>query len=177
VGLTLVRRLVLMHGGRVEARSEGPGKGSEFVVRLPVCQGPVPAAEPGDCAPGAAAPPRRILVVDDNRDSAQSLATLLRLTGNDVLATSDPVAALKEAPQFRPDVAILDIGLPRMDGYELARRLRGLPGLEHVRLAALTGYGSEEDRRRSRAAGFDDHLVKPVEMETLQEFLAGKGQR
>jgi signal transduction histidine kinase len=174
IGLTLVRRLVQMHGGRVEAHSEGPGKGSEFMVRLPLYRGPLP--EPDDSGDGAAvaAPPRRILVVDDNRDSAQSLATLLRLTGNDVLAANDPRAALEAAARFRPEVAILDIGLPGMDGYELARRLRSLPGLEHLRLAALTGYGSEEDRRRSRDAGFDDHLVKPVEMETLQAFLSGK---
>jgi signal transduction histidine kinase len=174
IGLTLVRRLVEMHGGRAEAHSEGAGKGSEFVVRLPALAGAVPA--PRTDAEGAAepaGPPRRILVVDDNLDSAHSLATLLRLFGNEVLEAHDGAAALEAAGAFRPDVAILDIGLPGMDGYELARRLRRLPGLEHVRLAALTGYGSEQDRRRSRAAGFDDHLVKPVELETLQAFLNG----
>ncbi len=175
IGLTLVRRLVQMHQGSVEAHSEGPGKGSEFVVRLPIYRGPIPTAAPSDngsCTTPAA--PRRILVVDDNKDSAQSLAMLLRLTGNEVLTAADANAALAAAPKFRPDIAILDIGLPGMNGYELARQLRHLPGLEHIHLAALTGYGSEEDRRRSRDAGFDEHLTKPVEMETLQALLARK---
>jgi signal transduction histidine kinase len=173
IGLTLVRRLVEMHGGRVRAYSEGPGKGTEMVVRLPARRAPeVPANGDDGEAPAPAVQPRRILVVDDNRDSAHSLATLLRLFGNEVQAAHDGASALAAAERFRPEVAILDIGLPGMDGYELARRLRQLPGLGSLRLAALTGYGSEEDRRRSRDAGFDDHLVKPVEMESLQAFLA-----
>jgi signal transduction histidine kinase/CheY-like chemotaxis protein len=172
IGLTLVRRLVEMHGGSVRASSAGPGKGSEFVVRLPLFFGPLPAPAHGNGSGEHPAAGHRILVVDDNRDSASSLAVLLRLSGHEVVTAHDGAAALEKAEHFRPQLALLDIGLPGMDGYELARRLRQLPGLRQVRLAALTGYGSEEDRRRSRAAGFDHHLVKPVEREALLVLLA-----
>jgi signal transduction histidine kinase/DNA-binding response OmpR family regulator len=172
IGLTLVRRLVAMHGGSVSAFSAGPGTGSEFVVRLPLYGDPVPAAHGDGHEVQVRMLPHRILVVDDNRDSALSLAMLLQLAGNEVETAHDGPDALQAAGRFHPDVALLDIGLPRMDGYELARRLRRLPGLKRVRLAALTGYGSEEDRRRSREAGFNYHLVKPIEMETLQTLLA-----
>jgi signal transduction histidine kinase/DNA-binding response OmpR family regulator len=171
IGLTLVRRLVEMHNGGVQAYSAGVGRGSEFVVRLPLNWEVVPGSGP---APNGALVPtksRRILVVDDSRDSALSLAMLLRLLGNDVATAHDGPAALEVAQRFGPEIAFLDIGLPGMDGFELARRLRTLPGLRKVRLAALTGYGSAEDRRRSQEAGFDRHLVKPMEMETLQAVL------
>jgi signal transduction histidine kinase len=173
IGLTLVRRLVMMHGGSVAAFSQGPGKGSEFVVRLPQYRGGAPPVHVADAESASAEiVSRRILVVDDNQDSALSLAMLLRLSGNEVVTAHDGPTALALASGFRPELALLDIGLPGMDGYELARRLRELPGLTGLRLAALTGYGSDEDRRRSRTAGFNLHLVKPVEMEALQALLA-----
>jgi PAS domain S-box-containing protein len=174
IGLTLVKRLVELHGGRVEAHSAGPGQGSEFVVRLPA------ASERGERGEGAAAgseaprvPRRRVLVVDDNPDAADSFALLLRLAGQDVRTAYDGPSALARAEEFRPELVFLDIGMPGMDGYELARRLRAHPDLEGVGLVALTGWGQEEDRRRSQEAGFDRHLVKPVEPKMLGELLAG----
>ncbi len=172
IGLTLVKRLVEMHGGTVTAHSEGPGKGSEFVVRLPLAG----EARPAAAAPQAGEPPaaaaRRILVVDDNRDAADSLGLLLRFLGHEVRVAHDGPAALEAARAWRPAVVLLDIGMPGMDGYAVARALRALPELEGVVLIALTGWGQEEDRRRSRAAGFDHHLIKPVDLEALQALLA-----
>jgi signal transduction histidine kinase/ActR/RegA family two-component response regulator len=173
IGLTLVRRLVEMHGGRVQALSDGPGTGSAFVVRLPArpaaCEGP-PASGPP--AP-AAVPRRRVLVVDDNADAAESLAMLLRLEGQEVRVAHDGPAALEAARAERPNVIFLDIGMPGMDGYEVCRRLRQESGLNGAVLVAVTGWGQEEDRRRGQEAGFDRHLVKPVGMEVLQQVLAG----
>jgi CheY-like chemotaxis protein len=176
VGLTLVKSLVEMHGGRVEAHSEGPGKGSEFVVRLPAlpADSPLPkdggGTEPAALAP---APGRRVLVVDDNVDVAEMLALVLREEGHEVRTAHDGPAALQAAESFRPEVVLLDIGLPRMDGYEVARRLRGQAGMKKALLVALTGYGQEEDRRRAEKAGFDVHLVKPANPAALQSLLAG----
>ncbi len=175
IGLTLVKRLVELHGGSVTAHSDGPGKGSEFVIVLPALPptrpAAPPAAEPAE-APSAAPPPAlRVLVVDDNVDAAESLATLLRLEGQDVRVAHDGPAALEAAPAYRPDVVFLDIGMPGMDGYEVARRLRREPGLEGVLLVALTGWGQDEDRRRSREAGFDEHLVKPVDPAAVATLL------
>jgi CheY-like chemotaxis protein len=174
IGLTLVRTLAEMHGGGVTAHSEGPGKGSEFVVRLPVApdsDGCLPAGETGSAAPAPEVPPGlRILVVDDNRDAADSLALLLRLWGHEVRTSYDGPTGLKEAGSYFPQLVFLDIGLPGLDGYEVARRLRGELGGE-LRLVAMTGYGQEEDRRRSREAGFDLHLVKPVDTNCLQEVV------
>jgi signal transduction histidine kinase/CheY-like chemotaxis protein len=176
IGLTLVRQLTEMHDGRVEAFSEGPGRGSEFVVRLPLLPETGSVAPGGDDRPGAglarAPAQRRILVVDDNRDSAESLATLLRLVGNDVRTAHDGAEALAVAAAYQPDLMLLDIGLPVLNGYEVARRLRTEPGYGRPVLVALTGYGSDEDRRRSLVAGFDHHLVKPVDFDTLQQLLA-----
>jgi PAS domain S-box-containing protein len=173
LGLALVRRLVEMHGGGVEAHSDGPGKGSEFVVRLPLLRNPIPAQpRPKPDGDGDGPSCRRVLVVDDNRDAAESLAVLLRHAGHEVRTAWDGPAALDLAPGFRPEVVLLDIGLPGMDGYEVARRLRGRPELEHVVLVAVTGYGQDEDRRRSGAAGFAYHLTKPVEPAALQRLLA-----
>ena len=177
LGLAVVRKLVEMHGGGVQAVSEGPGRGSEFVVRLPLlppdrCK---PAPTPEKQSRQAGTPPRRVLIVDDNRDAADSLAVLLKLAGHEVRVAYDGPSALAEAPNFRPDVVLLDIGLPRMDGCEVARRLRQQPGMENVLLVALTGFGQEQDRRRSHEAGFNAHCVKPVDFEVLQAVLARPG--
>jgi PAS domain S-box-containing protein len=171
IGLTLVKRLAELHGGSVSAFSAGPGRGSEFTVRLPgAAGGPAPSAAPE--AAGAAAPGRRVLVVDDNVDAADTLALLLRLAGHEVRVAYDGPSALGLAAEFRPQVVLLDLGMPVMDGYEVARRLRRQPGLGGVVLVALTGWGQEEERRLSRAAGIDHHLVKPIEPEKLHEVLA-----
>jgi PAS domain S-box-containing protein len=174
IGLTLVRRLVEAHGGTVTALSEGAGRGSEFIVRLPLlspgASEPSVADEP---SPGAApAARRRILIVDDHRDAANSLAVLLRLHGQEVRTAHDGLEAVEAARAFRPDVVLLDIGLPRLNGLEVARRLRENLGLTDALLVAVTGYGQLEDRGRSREAGFDAHLVKPVDLDALMPLLA-----
>jgi signal transduction histidine kinase len=172
IGLTLVRSLVSMHGGTVEARSDGPGRGSEFVVRLPLAAGRLaPHERDGDGRPAAVAP-RRILVVDDNHDAADSLGMLLKFLGADVRTANDGPAALEAFKTYRPSVVLLDIGLPGMDGYEVARQARQQPESEDVTLIALTGWGQEEDRRRSREAGIDHHLIKPVDLGVLERLLA-----
>jgi PAS domain S-box-containing protein len=175
IGLTLVKRLVELHGGRVEASSTGPGQGSEFVVHLPAAPDIGAATGRGagvDAAASAPAPPRRVLVVDDNVDAADSLVLLLRLDGHAVRVAYDGPTALLLARAFDPQVVLLDIGMPRMDGYEVARRLRQQPGGRSALVLALTGCGQEADRQRSVAAGFDGHLVKPVEPSVLQTLLA-----
>jgi CheY-like chemotaxis protein len=172
IGLTLVRSLVQMHGGRVSALSEGMGYGSEFVVRLPLLAatdaallGPV-----STCPRGGS--PRRILVVEDNPDARQSLHELLELWGHQVTTAPDGLSGLSLAVTRRPEVALVDIGLPGLDGYRLAHELRARVG-EHIRLVAITGYGGPEGRNRALAAGFDVHLVKPVQPEELARTLAG----
>jgi PAS domain S-box-containing protein len=170
LGLTLVKRLTEMHGGRVEVDSEGPGKGSRFTVRLPVAIGP--AREARSPSPRTGGPPRcRILAVDDNRDSADSLAMMLRLLGHSVQTAYDGVEAVKTAEAFHPEVVLLDLGLPRLSGYEAARRIRQQPGGDAMILFAMTGWGQEEDRRRSQEAGFNFHLVKPVTAADLEKLL------
>jgi signal transduction histidine kinase/DNA-binding response OmpR family regulator len=171
IGLTLVKRLVELHGGEVSAHSAGPGRGSEFTVRLPARAGGCGPAEPPSPGVGQARTGRRVLVVDDNVDGADSLARLLTLGGHAVSQAHDGPAALEEARSFRPDVVVLDIGLPGMDGYEVARCLRGEPATRDVILVALTGYGRDEDMVRSREVGFDYHFVKPVDFEALHEVL------
>jgi CheY-like chemotaxis protein len=176
VGLTLVRRLAEMHGGTVGAMSAGQGQGSEFVVRLPMLPGEASAARLAKPAQVerrvAPASGRRILVVDDNKDSAETLGRLLRLFGNDVRTGHDGRLALEVAAVFRPDVVILDVGLPGMDGLEVCRRLRARTGDGRPLIVAMTGFGQEEDRRRSEEAGFDAHMVKPLDLEALQELLS-----
>ncbi len=165
VGLTLVQRLVKLHGGRVEARSAGPGSGATFRVLLPCLPADEAFAAPEEAKAGmvAAQVPRRILVVDDNADVAATTAMLLTLSGHDVRSAKDGLQALQVAEQFAPEVVLLDIGLPLMDGYEVARRLRQLPQTRSSLLVALTGYGQKGDRLRGREAGFDGHLLKPVD--------------
>jgi two-component system CheB/CheR fusion protein len=170
IGLTLVRNLVQMHGGSVQAFSDGPGKGSEFVIRLPALRTARPVVQAAAGGEGPT-PSRRILLVDDNVDATESLAVILRTSGHEVRTAYRAPAALEAARAFRPEVVLLDIGMPGMDGYEMARRLRQERGLENVLLVALTGYGQEEDRRRSREAAIDHHLVKPVDPEELRALL------
>jgi two-component system CheB/CheR fusion protein len=173
IGLTLVRRLVELHGGTIQVASPGAGRGSEFTVRLPLAVGPVGAAAAPAAAPEAAAAARtkRVMVVDDNRDGAESLAMLLRFWGHEPELAHDGPSAVELAEAARPDVVLLDIGLPGMDGYQVARRLRDRLD-PRTMLVALTGYGQDEDRRRAREAGFDHHLIKPVDMDALRALLA-----
>ena len=171
IGLTLVQRLVEMHGGTVTAHSEGPGKGAELIVRLPVAGNEDLLPEGADQGTDAVEPSGRlILVVDDNRDAAESLAMLLQMRGHEVHVAYDGLQAVETATAFQPDVVLLDIGLPKLNGYEVARRIRQARQ-EGVILIALTGWGQDEDRRRSMEAGFDHHLTKPVELEALQKVL------
>lgn len=174
VGLALVKGIVGLHGGTVEGRSDGPGKGSEFTVRLPVAAEPArptSSSNPLILVPGG----YRILVADDHRDGADALAMMLRTMGNEVRIAYDGDEAVRTADDFRPDVALLDIGMPLLDGYETARRIRKTPWGKRMMLVAQTGWGQEEDRRRSSEAGFDHHLVKPVDPTALLKLLAGAG--
>ncbi len=180
LGLALARSLVEMHGGTVSAYSDGPGLGSEFVVSLPATDAglePDPAPDPQTTVAGRTVRPLRILVVDDNHDAADSLAVLLGMWGHDANVALDGPSALEELRRQRPEVVLLDIGLPEMDGYEVARRLRRTKEGRDVLLVAITGYGQREDRRLSQEAGFDDHLVKPVEPTFLRHLLASYGAR
>ncbi|MGH8328531.1 MAG: hybrid sensor histidine kinase/response regulator, partial [Steroidobacteraceae bacterium] len=174
VGLTLVKRLVELHGGTVSAHSEGSGRGSSFSVRLELLEASRPegAAPPMASKAGRTALRARILVVDDNHDAAQSLALLLGMDGHEVRTAGDGLEALEVAEEFHPQVALLDIGMPKLDGYETARRLRTRPWAAGTLLFALTGWGLEEDRERARQAGFDRHLVKPVDPEALTQLLS-----
>jgi len=171
IGLTLVRHLVELHGGRVEAHSEGLGKGSEFVVRLPKADGVKSKIETVAPAAVTTANCCRILVVDDNMDAGESMVTLLKLDGHDVRVTFDGLAAVESARDFRPQVVLLDIGLPGMDGYEVARRLRSHDETKDTCLIAVTGYGRIEDRERTFASGFDYHLTKPVDPGDVEEII------
>jgi CheY-like chemotaxis protein len=173
IGLTLVRTLVQMHGGSVKAHSEGVGKGSEFTVRLPVA--PEVAELKSEALPeveGKKVRPLRLLVVEDNIDTAERLAILLRWYGHEVMVAHTGPTGLEAAHLHKPEVVLLDIGLPGMDGFQVARRLKDAVGFEHVPLIAMTGYGQDGDRERSEEAGFDRHLVKPVDPEKLQDLLA-----
>ena len=173
IGLTLVKHLVALHAGTVEVRSPGLGQGCEFVVRLPLLEETAAAASlpPPRAAPGSVVP-RRILVVDDNRDAAISLAMLLRLDGHEVHLSHDGKAAVEAAANLRPDLMLLDIGLPKLNGYEVCRQVRTQPWSAGMTLVALTGWGQEEDRRKSTAAGFNGHMVKPVDLDSLSILLA-----
>ena len=183
IGLALVQRLIEMHGGSVAGHSEGPGQGSEFVIRLPTyirekldpelaSQQPSALEQSMINVEGAARTQRRILVADDNNDALESLATLLQLSGHEVYTAANGAVALESAEQNRPEVALLDIGMPKLDGYEVARRIRAQPWGQRITLVALTGWGQDSDRRRSQEAGFDSHLVKPLDLDKLTDLLA-----
>lgn len=174
IGLTLVKRLVELHGGRIVAKSEGLGRGSEFAVHLPVlADNAVPAQI--KVAPGVVTTtPQRILVTDDNQDAADSVAMLLRLSGHEVETAYDGLKAFQKAEAYKPDIMLLDIGLPGMNGYEVCRSIRQQPWGKDIRIVALTGWGQDQDRRIAREAGFDDHLVKPVDPQTLRRAIAPK---
>ena len=175
IGLTLVKELVEMHGGEVEAHSSGVGHGSEFTIKLPVS-----TQASSDFAPEPPAPEPapangcRILIVDDNVDSATSLALLMELASNETRTVFDGVEAVQAAALFRPEVVLLDIGMPKLDGYETARRIRAQPWGKNMFLVALTGWGQDEDRQKSKDAGFDAHLVKPVDHAELVTLLANR---
>jgi PAS domain S-box-containing protein len=175
IGLTLVREIVAMHGGSVEAASPGLNQGSEFTVRLPVYEPQPHAGEEPEGGRAGAVSARRVLVVDDNRDSADSMGILLRSQGHEVQVAYDGPDALVKAAAFKPHVAMLDIGLPGMDGYQLAQNLRAAPGGRELVLIAATGYGQEEDKSLSLVAGFDHHLVKPVSLQAIEEIMEGLG--
>jgi signal transduction histidine kinase/ActR/RegA family two-component response regulator len=172
LGLTLVRSIVEHHGGRVEARSAGPGRGAEFVVRLPLAPSAAAATAPAVALPANGAR-RRVLVVDDNIDAAETIANLLRLEGHRVETAFDGAAAVRVSEALQPDIAFIDLNMPVMDGYELARRLRTLPFGRSIRLVALTGIGKSDDLERTRAAGFDLHITKPADPAQVSELAAG----
>jgi CheY-like chemotaxis protein len=194
IGLALVRKLLEMHGGTVTAFSEGVGLGSEFVITLPTigeatsraatsAEGrpnghPASSTQPeSDGHSGSAPVRRRILVADDNVDALESLATLLELGGHEVFSAANGALALESAERHLPEVALLDIGMPKLDGYEVARRIRAQPWGRRITLVALTGWGQESDRRRSGEAGFDSHLVKPLDLDKLTELLGRLPQK
>ena len=173
VGLSLARRLIELHGGSIEGHSEGPGRGSEFVIRLPVVAVPA-AVDPFDAAPAGPRPTTacRVLIAEDNIDAAEMMRVMLCFGGHDVRVATDGVQAVAIAEAIRPDIAFIDIGMPRMDGYEAARRIRRMLG-PRIMLVALTGWGQEEDKARAREAGFDHHLTKPAEPEMLERMIDG----
>jgi CheY-like chemotaxis protein len=176
IGLTLVKQLVEMHGGAVEARSEGADQGAEFMVRLPIAVTAMkergqPASEIATKAATGAG--HHILVADDNEDAANSLSALLRIIGHDVRVAYDGAEAVELAATFRPDVILLDIGMPGLNGFEAARDIRARPWGKNVMLIAVTGYGQKADKRRSREVGFNHHIVKPINFTALEKLLAG----
>jgi signal transduction histidine kinase/CheY-like chemotaxis protein len=181
IGLALAKRLVEMHGGAIEAHSSGAGHGSRFVVRLPVSARQNPARPSVLEGPGPVSAVsrgrRRILVADDNNDSATSLSILLNDAGYDIRTAGDGVQALETAAQFRPDIALLDIGMPKLNGYEVARQIRNQPWGRHVLLIALTGWGGAEHRQKTAQAGFDHHLTKPVDPAALTRLLVSLAQQ
>jgi len=172
IGLTLVRSLVQLHGGSVSAASEGLGKGSTFTFRMPLVEAPAPeAAKPA--SNGGNRLSLKILVVDDNQDAAHSLAALLRMSGHEVSAANDGLEALRCVAADPPDVVLLDLGLPMMDGYEIARRMRDMPQMARARIIAMTGYGQATDRATALQAGFDAHIVKPASADKIMRALFG----
>jgi CheY-like chemotaxis protein len=172
IGLALVKRLVDMHGGNIEAKSDGPGQGSEFIVRLPVDLATQQQRATAGPKPLIAASNFRVLVVDDNRDAADSLGIMLRMTGNQPQTAYDGATAIQAAEEFHPHVVLLDIGLPKLNGHEVAQHIRQQFWGQQMVLIAVTGWGQEEDKKRSKDAGFDHHMVKPAVFATLMALLA-----
>jgi len=176
IGLSLAKRLTELHGGTVTAHSEGPDRGSEFVVRLPIMEEIPKPAPPTLGASTLVAPTptttRRILVVDDNQDAATTLAMLLDLGNNQTRMAHDGLEAVQQAEAFRPAVILLDIGMPKMNGYDVCRAIREQPWGQDIVMIALTGWGKDEDRDKSKEAGFDSHMVKPVDYAALMKLLA-----
>src|SRR6185503_17478217 len=171
VGLTVVKRIAELHGGSVSVRSEGQGSGSAFAIEIPALPPAGPATETTRAESPAPLRRARLLVVEDNLEAADAFSMLLHELGQDVQVVHDGLAALEAARTRPPEIALIDIGLPGMDGYEVARRIRRCRGVEKAILVALTGYGGEENRRRALAAGFDHHLVKPVDLDVLKDLL------
>ena len=169
IGLALVKALVEMHGGTVTGESAGLGQGSTFRVRLPTVVEPSAAPRPASGAASNVAPGRKVLVVDDNVDAAKSMSMMLRLLGNETRTAHDGLQAVATTREFQPDVILMDLGMPRVDGFEATRRIRTFD--PRVRIIALTGWGQEQDREKSRSAGCDGHLVKPVELPELRQVL------
>jgi CheY-like chemotaxis protein/nitrogen-specific signal transduction histidine kinase len=175
IGLALVKRLTELQGGTVAVASEGDGKGAVFTVRFPAVSSP--AAVPALAIRSTPVARRRVLLIDDNVDMRETLAACLSMQGHDVTEAGDGPSALQLASEFAPDVIVIDIGLPEMDGYEVARRFRANPLMRDVRLVALTGYGQQEDKQKAVNAGFDEHLTKPVDSATLEQVIAGAATR
>jgi CheY-like chemotaxis protein len=174
IGLTLAKSLVEMHGGTIEVHSAGQDQGTEFLVRIPDCQTTVgrdvhvqPGAEE-DSAPTK----QRVLIVDDNQDAARVLSIAVRMLGHEVIVAHDGIEAVRAGAEFAPDVVLLDLGMPRMDGFEAAAKIRQLPWGKDVTLVALTGWGQDDDKRRTKEVGFDHHLVKPADPVVLKAVLA-----
>jgi CheY-like chemotaxis protein len=168
IGLTLVRGLIELHGGTIAVQSDGPGTGSQFIMTLPLQKGPAPAAQPASQLGRASSEARRVLIVDDNVDAANALAALLRQERHTVEVSHSGAAALEVARTFQPQVALVDLGMPGMNGFEVAERLRA--ALDGVVLVAVSGYSGDESRRRARAAGFDEYVVKPFDPRAFEEL-------
>jgi CheY-like chemotaxis protein len=174
IGLALVKGLVEMHGGSVTAESAGPGQGSTFTVRLRALESRAgrEALDTHEEEPGTNGPRRRVLVVDDNRDAAGSMEILLKLLGNEVCTVHDGLEAVAAAERLRPEIVLMDVGMPRLNGYEATRRIREQPWGRDMKIIALTGWGQESDKEQSRQAGCDGHLVKPIDLPDLEKLLA-----
>ncbi len=172
VGLTLARRLVELHGGSIDAQSDGLGKGSEFMVRLPVAAAPAGRAEAKSAECGSRGTKHRILVVDDNKDSGTTLSILLRSRGHEVRVAHDGLEAVEVAGEFMPDIILMDVGMPKLNGYDATRRIRQMPWARDAFIVALTGWGQPDDVQRSLDAGCSEHLVKPVDFASLERLLS-----
>jgi len=174
IGLTLVRRLVELHGGAINAQSEGPGKGSELVVRLPLAEKAISEAKRRRAANRAVLSNQRILVVDDNRDAVDTLSTLLRIKNNEVRIARDGVEAVETAAEFQPDIILMDVGMPRLNGFDATRQIRKMPWAKEVFIVALSGWGQTSDVKQSVEAGCSAHLVKPADFAALEQLLANR---